>query len=191
MGDVKTFKDFLKWGIENYPAEHYFIVIFNHGFGWHGQDPDDMLRNRPNTYTYNRSITHTKIQPAHATESNEISLDDTTGHTISTPELGEALNYAARLIGHKVDIYGSDACFMAMAEIADEMKDAVDYYVGSEEVEVADTWPVTAWLTEWQKNAGCIACRCCKITCKFIWKICPTARCKSRNSANHSDTLCL
>ncbi len=33
MGDSSTLKSFLKWGIENYPAEHYISVIWNHGGG--------------------------------------------------------------------------------------------------------------------------------------------------------------
>lgn len=33
MGDSSTFRNFLEWGIENYPAEHYISVIWNHGGG--------------------------------------------------------------------------------------------------------------------------------------------------------------
>lgn len=33
MGDYKTLKSFLKWGIEKYPAENMGIVLWNHGGG--------------------------------------------------------------------------------------------------------------------------------------------------------------
>lgn len=34
MGDGETLKEFLLWGIENYPAEHYAVVLWNHGSGF-------------------------------------------------------------------------------------------------------------------------------------------------------------
>jgi hypothetical protein len=33
MGDPKTLSDFLRWGAENYPAEKYMLVFWNHGGG--------------------------------------------------------------------------------------------------------------------------------------------------------------
>lgn len=33
MGDSSALSSFLKWGIQNYPAEHYISVIWNHGGG--------------------------------------------------------------------------------------------------------------------------------------------------------------
>ncbi|MBX3063813.1 MAG: hypothetical protein KF726_12605 [Anaerolineae bacterium] len=41
MGDPKSLVDFLVWGVQNYPAEHYMIVIGSHGGGWRGIGPDD------------------------------------------------------------------------------------------------------------------------------------------------------
>ena len=34
MGSPETLRDFLKWGIAQYPAQHYMLVIWNHGQGW-------------------------------------------------------------------------------------------------------------------------------------------------------------
>ena len=36
MGNPKTLSDFVKWSVENYPADHYCLTIFNHGGGFHG-----------------------------------------------------------------------------------------------------------------------------------------------------------
>ncbi len=41
MGDPKSLTDFIVWGVENYPANHYMIVIGSHGGGWRGIGPDD------------------------------------------------------------------------------------------------------------------------------------------------------
>ncbi len=36
MSDPATLKDFIKWGVKNYPAERYALVVADHGFGWQG-----------------------------------------------------------------------------------------------------------------------------------------------------------
>jgi hypothetical protein len=126
MGSVATLKDFIHWGVTHYPAEHYFIVVWDHGTGWHG-----------------RSLSSHTFHPL------DISFDENTNHMISTVELGQAMADAAQLIGHKVDIYGSDACLMAMAEIAGEMTDSVGIFAGSEEVEPTAGWPYASFLSQW------------------------------------------
>lgn len=133
MGDYKTLEDFIQWGVKNFPAEHYFIDVWNHGGGWH-------LSRQSSKCT----ATHLK---SHFTD---ISWDDLTGHAITTEQLGDVMRHASQMMGHKVDIYGSDACLMAMAEVADQMHGAVDYYVGSEEVIPALGWPYAEFLSRWQ-----------------------------------------
>jgi len=65
--------------------------------------------------------------------SKGISYDDETGHHITTPQLGLALKETGG-----VDVYGSDACLMQMAEVVYEIKDYAVYIVGSEETEPGD-----------------------------------------------------
>jgi hypothetical protein len=62
-----------------------------------------------------------------------ISYDDETNNHISTPQLGQILKQSGG-----VDVYGSDACLMQMAEVVYELKDNVQYIVGSEETEPGD-----------------------------------------------------
>jgi hypothetical protein len=82
----------------------------------------------------------------------DISLDENTGHSITTQQLGEVLRQSASIIGHKVDVYGSDACLMAMAEVASEMSDSVSVYVGSQDLEPGPGWPYGDFLTAWTSN---------------------------------------
>lgn len=42
MGDSKTLSDFLIWGIENYPAEKYLLVMWDHGGGINGFGNDEI-----------------------------------------------------------------------------------------------------------------------------------------------------
>ncbi|MEF3274117.1 MAG: FHA domain-containing protein [Chloroflexus sp.] len=41
MGDPTTLTDFLIWGIETYPAQHYAIILWDHGASWLGVASDD------------------------------------------------------------------------------------------------------------------------------------------------------
>jgi len=34
MSDKQTLSDFIKWGKQNYPADHYAVVLWSHGGGW-------------------------------------------------------------------------------------------------------------------------------------------------------------
>jgi hypothetical protein len=40
-GDPETLQRFLEWGIKSYPAQHYALVIANHGGGWQGASSDE------------------------------------------------------------------------------------------------------------------------------------------------------
>lgn len=33
-GDPAVLRNFLTWGIKNYPSDHYMVVLWNHGAGW-------------------------------------------------------------------------------------------------------------------------------------------------------------
>ena len=125
MGDYHSVVDFVKWGVAKFLAKHYFVNIWNHGGGWH--------------------LTNT-FKPM------DISWDDRTGHFITTHQLGLALAESAKIIGHKVDLYGSDACLMAMPEVALEVADSVEVFAGSEETEPAAGWPYTEFLKAWTDN---------------------------------------
>jgi len=38
MGDPAVLEDFLRWGMKEYPAERYLVVLWNHGSGWDDED---------------------------------------------------------------------------------------------------------------------------------------------------------
>ncbi len=70
-----------------------------------------------------------------------ISYDDETGNHLNTPQLGLTL----KEIGG-VNVYGSDACLMQMPEVNYEIKDYVEYIVGSEETEPGDGYTYNTFL---------------------------------------------
>jgi len=116
MGDYKHAIDFGKWAMDKFPAEHYMYVIWNHGGGW------------------------TETIPGFSSP-KAISLDEETKHLINTPQMGSIV----KALGH-IDVYGSDACLMQMAEVAYEMKAQTDFIVGSEKTEPGSGWDYAAFL---------------------------------------------
>ncbi len=121
MGSPQTLTDFATWAINNYPADHYMLVVWDHGGGWRERALRRLTKN--------------------------ISWDDTSGGTsISIPELAEVVQTLKTYLGGNLDILGMDACLMGMAEVAYEIRNSVDYMVGSEESEPGDGWPYDDFL---------------------------------------------
>jgi hypothetical protein len=127
MGDYKHLADFANWAKTNYPAKRYMLIVWNHGAGW---IKTPLLQVNP-------AIDTVSDLP----KTRGISYDDETNHHITTPQLGLAL----ASIG-KIDVYGSDACLMQMPEVDYEIKDSVDYIVGSEETEPGDGYTYNTLL---------------------------------------------
>ena len=40
MGDPTTLSTFITYGITNFPAEHYALIVSDHGAAWPGVGPD-------------------------------------------------------------------------------------------------------------------------------------------------------
>jgi len=107
MGDWRKLRDFILWGQTNYPAEHYMVVIWNHGAGW-------------------RAATAGTPEANPATRG--VSFDDTSGTHIATTDLPRALDVQPRM-----DLITFDASLMQMVEVAYEVRHYGSIMVGSEE----------------------------------------------------------
>ena len=116
MGDYKNLAAFGKWAKAAYPAKRYMLIVSNHGSGWE------------------KGLAKIRIAKG-------ISYDEQSGNHINTPQLGLAL----KEIG-KLDVFGTDACLMQMAEVVYEIKDSADYIVGSEETEPGDGYTYNTFL---------------------------------------------
>jgi hypothetical protein len=62
------------------------------------------------------------------------------------------MDEAAKIIGHKVDVIGFDACLMAMVEVGHELTNSVNVMIGSEETEPARGWPYDLMMARWVKQ---------------------------------------
>lgn len=105
MADPETLAGFIAYGIKKYPAEHYMLVIADHGKAWRGAI-SDMSHNG----------------------------------WMSTPEIRKSIEKGMAGEGKPLDVIAFDACLMASAEVAYELKDVAQYMVASEETEGAAGW---------------------------------------------------
>lgn len=146
-GDPQVLEDFLTWSVERFPAERYFLILWNHGGGWWEEARSRAaapkspavrsLRTRSRASLFHHSTNAT----GHSTH-RSICYDDTSGgDALDNSELKNVLANACATIGRKIDILGMDACLMTMVEVAWQLRDSVEILVGSEIEEPNDGWP--------------------------------------------------
>ena len=137
MGDPATLIDFAEWGRDNFPANHYALVLWDHGNGWKRSTRTD----RP------KGTAPRDLEPV-ADDPTGIGWDDTDGGDyITTPELRAAFQSIHADYGSEIDIVGLDACLMGMLEIDYDLAPYADYRVASEETEPWDGWDYEASMT--------------------------------------------
>ena len=113
-GNTETLNDFVKWAVNNYggPNTRYLLILAGHGSGI---TEDFFLR------------------------------DDTSKDSLTIDELAQGLAAANDVIkakgGEKIDILGLDACYMAMGEVAYQIREHVGILIGAEGLEPAFGWP--------------------------------------------------
>ncbi len=157
-GDPKVLLDFLKWGIEKFPAKHYMAVLWNHGSGWNEDEVyEKAIKFCPETrelspatkrnfreYRIKKALFSTTIeeilkQPA---ADRAILYDDESKDFLDNMEMKNVMTEAAKLLPEKqFDILGFDACLMNTIEVAFQLKQTARIIVGSEETEPNAGWP--------------------------------------------------
>jgi Clostripain family len=105
MANPASLTDFINWTKTNYPAQHYALVVWDHGAGW-------------------------KAKKLSATLKGAVE-DDTSGTFMSLPDLAKGVADS----GVHFDVINFDACLMAMYEVAYEFRGLADYMVLSEQTE--------------------------------------------------------
>lgn len=116
MGDWRTLADFGAWAVQKYPAEHYALVLWDHGDGWRSTSGPAGYRT--------------------------FSTDDTNGTFISVAQggLAAALAGITAKSGARLDVVGFDACLMATWEVAEVASPYAHLLIGSEDLEPAGGW---------------------------------------------------
>ena len=129
FGAPETLAKFVTESIQrHFSAQKIFLSLVGHGGGW----SPNKLPGQPD---------HIGGQPGFPENSTELGglLWDfhsapgaTSGHALSTTDLGNALQLVKDTTGRTIDLLYLDACLMGMWEVAYELKDSVDYLLASE-----------------------------------------------------------
>ena len=153
-GDPQTLITFCKTAVEYFPAQHYALILWNHGTGALSPEkarianPSLLFNFNPTTnkLELDRSISYLDFVSQEWQNSRGICWDDSTGNFLTNAQLASALKVISAAIGKKIDILGFDACLMAMVEIAYLAKDSVEIMVASQEVELGTGWNYFTFL---------------------------------------------
>ncbi len=126
-GDVQYTKDFIDWAFD-YPieSEHYMYTVFNHGGGL-ADSFDNIYANPHGTPDGLPEEGTAAVKGIGMDESHE-------NDSLSHYELAQVTQYLEDKIGRNIDIFYPMACLMGGVELAQQIKDNVDYLLGSEEL---------------------------------------------------------
>lgn len=149
-GNPSTLISCCEWGIKNYPAQEYDLLLWNHGTGTleppHGKiiNPMDLFVFNPTTnlLELDRSIEFIDVISKNTPFQRGICWDDTTGNYLTNKKLDFALSTIRQkyLNGKKFGIIGFDACLMSMIEVSSFIKKHAYIMTGSQEVELGMGW---------------------------------------------------
>jgi hypothetical protein len=157
-GSAREFTQFIKWGMRDFTADHYLVIIWAHGTGAYDEDfyYEDERSLRRNLKRHGlflsamesfkeRSTIHlVEIDVGDAEEKvyTLIAPDDESKDFLDNVELKKAL----KAVGQPIDILGMDACLMSMAEVFYQVRESVRITVASEAEEELEGWAYEGFL---------------------------------------------
>ncbi|WP_224369505.1 clostripain-related cysteine peptidase [Hyalangium versicolor] len=120
MGDYVNLAEFASWGIMNFPAKKYALIVWSHGNGFKAE---------PNSLPL------------------KVSIDGTSHTHIDLRNLEDALVMIQEDTQKRIELLGFDACLMQMTEVGYQLKNHYTLLVGSEDLESNDGWAYDQLLT--------------------------------------------
>ncbi len=150
-GDPQILYSFVKCAVDNYPADRYALILWNHGSGW-WEDAKSRAAGpaatKPRRRLFRKPAPQEHVNSPAPQEQRSICYDDTSGgDALDNRKLSVVLAGICALLGRKIDLLGMDACLMNMVEVAYQLRDSVNVIVGSEIEEPFDGWPYAEILT--------------------------------------------
>ena len=132
--------DFAK---RSYPADHYALFIWGHGTGWRsGKVPENSDEADRTGDSPNRSSPQ-NLSPAPL---KAIAFDDTMGQYMSLPSFGKAI------AGKGLSLIGFDTCHAALLEVAYQIRNDAELFVGSEGAIPSTGWDYAALFSDFYKS---------------------------------------
>ena len=106
MGDPQTLNTFIDFVLGREQADHYVLVVFDHGGGIHPRDDEAVTTG--------------------------ICFDGDPANYLTINELGQCCSHLRTSIGRTFEILHLDACLMQMIEVNEQVRSHCDYVVASE-----------------------------------------------------------
>ncbi len=132
MGDPDTLVNFVTWARNNYPAKYYFLSILDHGGGWSPTFPEESEQKLASLSSQDNHFIPLR-RSYHFWGGTGLSWDFSADYDyLSTAEMRRAFCSITLEGSEKMDVVFYDACLMGMIEEAYEIKDYVNYLIGSE-----------------------------------------------------------
>jgi len=106
MCDWQTLSEFLRWGIQNYPANRYCVILWDHATGW-------------------------TLMPK-----GSFGSDWSSGNrlSIANGDFKKAISTAYDYTRERIDLFAFDACLMQQIEVAYEIKDYARVFLSPQNV---------------------------------------------------------
>jgi hypothetical protein len=161
-GDPDALIDFVKWACGAYKADHYALVLWNHGSGWKDDNVYEaaeaggvaykvsrgqvrsLTSGKPGRVLFSTTLEQLVVESAE----RAILFDDSAADFLDNQELKRVLEEAAPTFDGQLDLLGFDACLMNMLEVGYQVQHLCQVLVGSQEVEPGDGWPYDTLLKQ-------------------------------------------
>jgi hypothetical protein len=131
MGDPVTLVNFVRWARQNFPADYYALVLWDHGGGWMTQQASRVVSSE--------ATPRFPLLPPGAVDGFEPYLDvggdQTNGDRLMSLEIQSALKGVP-----KSDILWICTCLNGMVENAFQYRNAAEYYTASQDVAPSRGW---------------------------------------------------
>ncbi len=127
MAEGNTLTDFVAWAAQTYPADHYVLILSDHGMGWPGGFSDPAPGGKdPSRVPLNSVLSDDQLYM--------MELENTLADISQKTNIG------------KFEIIGMDACLMGHLEVLSALEPYARYAVLSQETEPALGWAYTGFL---------------------------------------------
>ncbi len=177
------FKNFLSWGVQNYPAKNYMIVVWGHGEGFLGQFHEESFKRKElmdliplrksarkspressresqffqaEDFILDSFVGLPQVQPFSLVKQfGGIAFDYSDQSFIDITSMGEILaNWRDKLLeGKNFDFLAFDACLMQSMEVIAEVARSADFIAGSNQVQNYLGLPYRKLLDQINKGA--------------------------------------
>lgn len=161
FGSALTLIDACRWAIQDFPSEHFGVVLWNHGIGildnigGKTTSASELFIFNPETnmLELNRSIGFMDFLKEE--QARGVCFGDTYGTYLTNQKLQYALKEVTSrfLGGKKIDFVGFDACLMSMIEVGNLLRPYANYMIGSQEIELGTGWPYHTMLEPFKTQA--------------------------------------